>query len=418
MKMPFLISNPRILCRTELTIFVDYYFCICHSALTTSNEIYDQRYKLQNTLHALAAEIREHQNKMKEYNIQVMAEKNRWNKKRIQFEQNQLSRILPSRTGNYRTGTNYIQRYISRIDITGISHQVGDCLADIVDVVDSVAHGLVRLEKFHEKLILPPQPTTSTTDPVTGDVTSQKRQRNDKDLRHEIEILNQKLRSSEEVRATAWRKVLKTKAEYSISHDISSNHIPRFAQLDMNMVHSIPVPLLRQNMTQKLVPTSSTPNYPTYTPAAIRRPSTGGTKRSAPSGGSTLPSKIRPSQSMKKLALNEHNLSSSSKDILDKGSTTAGTTLLQSQSPPRSPTGSGTGGVNSTGGSESKYSAARVKERIGADGTVAPVSEPKLTKDGLYVRPAGRTRKGMDWDALRGIWIPASNANASNDEDD
>ncbi len=56
--------------------------------------------------------------------------------------------------------------------------------------------------------------------------------------------------------------------------------------------------------------------------------------------------------------------------------------------------------------SESKYSAARIKERIADDGTVAPVSEPKRTADGLFQRPAGRTRKGMDWDAIRGIWVP------------
>ena len=43
--------------------------------------------------------------------------------------------------------------------------------------------------------------------------------------------------------------------------------------------------------------------------------------------------------------------------------------------------------------SQSKYSAARVRERISADGTVAPVSEPKKTKDGLYQRPAGRKRR-------------------------
>jgi len=56
--------------------------------------------------------------------------------------------------------------------------------------------------------------------------------------------------------------------------------------------------------------------------------------------------------------------------------------------------------------SDSKYSAARVRERITADGTVMPVSEPKKSKDGLYLRPAGRTRKGMEWDAIRGIWVP------------
>jgi hypothetical protein len=59
--------------------------------------------------------------------------------------------------------------------------------------------------------------------------------------------------------------------------------------------------------------------------------------------------------------------------------------------------------------SDSKYSAARVRERISSDGTVAPVSEPKRDKDGLFMRPAGRTRKGMNWDAVRGIWVPEPN---------
>ena len=74
---------------------------------------------------------------------------------------------------------------------------------------------------------------------------------------------------------------------------------------------------------------------------------------------------------------------------------------VASYTPPRSVIGNPDGL-----GSESKYSAARVRERIGADGSVAPVSEPKKTKDGLYQRPAGRTRKGMQWDAIRGIWVP------------
>jgi hypothetical protein len=56
--------------------------------------------------------------------------------------------------------------------------------------------------------------------------------------------------------------------------------------------------------------------------------------------------------------------------------------------------------------SDSKYSAEKVRQRRSADGTVAPVSEPKKTKEGLYMRPAGRTRKGMRWDAFAGVWVP------------
>ena len=62
--------------------------------------------------------------------------------------------------------------------------------------------------------------------------------------------------------------------------------------------------------------------------------------------------------------------------------------------------------INRPPSSDPKYSAAKVKQRIATDGSVAPVSEPKKTKDGLYMRPSGRTRKGMQWDALRGLWVP------------
>ena len=61
-------------------------------------------------------------------------------------------------------------------------------------------------------------------------------------------------------------------------------------------------------------------------------------------------------------------------------------------------------GTNSA--SVSKYSAAKVRERMSNDGSVAPVAEPKKDKDGLFIRPAGRTRKGMKWDAVQGIWVP------------
>ena len=61
----------------------------------------------------------------------------------------------------------------------------------------------------------------------------------------------------------------------------------------------------------------------------------------------------------------------------------------------------------STGSSQSKYSADKVKARIFSDGSVMPVSAPKRGKDGLFMRPAGRQRKGMDWDAINGKWIPS-----------
>jgi len=59
------------------------------------------------------------------------------------------------------------------------------------------------------------------------------------------------------------------------------------------------------------------------------------------------------------------------------------------------------------GGHGPKYHAIS-RERIAADGSVAPASEARRGRDGLYARPAGRTRKGMNWDAVRGIWVPST----------
>lgn len=53
-----------------------------------------------------------------------------------------------------------------------------------------------------------------------------------------------------------------------------------------------------------------------------------------------------------------------------------------------------------------KYSQTNVNARKNSDGTVVPVSTPKLLPDGTYARPAGRQRKGMDWDAIKGCWFP------------
>jgi len=53
-----------------------------------------------------------------------------------------------------------------------------------------------------------------------------------------------------------------------------------------------------------------------------------------------------------------------------------------------------------------KYSTTNVNARKNPDGTVIPASTPKLLPDGRFARPAGRQRKGMDWDSVNGWWVP------------
>ena len=49
-----------------------------------------------------------------------------------------------------------------------------------------------------------------------------------------------------------------------------------------------------------------------------------------------------------------------------------------------------------------------IKARIFPDGSIKPVVAPKQLKDGTFQRPAGRKRKGMDWDSNRGVWTPSN----------
>lgn len=53
-----------------------------------------------------------------------------------------------------------------------------------------------------------------------------------------------------------------------------------------------------------------------------------------------------------------------------------------------------------------RYSQTNVNARKQDDGTVVPVSAPKLMPDGTFARPKGRQRKGMEWDAVKGCWYP------------
>lgn len=349
-----------------------------------SNDIYTRRATVQNHYNNILSEQRIKQNLVEEYAMKLTLEKNRWHQKRMLFEHSKLNSVLPSRNGGYLTGSSYIQHFMTRSDHTGISHHVGSCLADIVDAVDNAARGLIVLEKFPERFVPPPDPIQ--IDMINGESDFQRLKRIESKMRVDLEDLNQRLQSSEEVRNNAWKRLLKTKCEFNVQHDVHNGlyQYPKLVTLDAQWINSLAMPPLQQSSTQKLTPQTigitSSINSPigSYKPAARRvahpRPPTAPQTSvdSVPAGSGRQPSIVP--------------------------------TIDDAASMTPSATGSGSGTAAGTA-SESKYSAARVKERIAADGSVAPVSEPKMTKDGLFQRPAGRQRKGMDWDAVRGIWI-------------
>jgi hypothetical protein len=295
-------------------------------------ELVNHRTYLQTQINQLAAQIRTlSQNVQSDYVIQVALAKNCWNLERRSFETNKLNQLLPSKNGCVPTGTRMTQAYKSLPShIAGLPEIVADCVADIVDCVENIAQGRIRNERFSEPFVVPKP---------SADVEAlQHAKQVEATKRNELNSFTLRLRTSEGERLRAWRKMLKTKAEFDIPHQhYSSTGQIRVVQLDQNLCNTLPLPALHLTATQG-VPQE-------------------------------LPGK----------------------------SFVASYTPMHTVRPPPS----------SAYMSESKYSTARVRDRIASDGTVAPVSKPKMTKEGLYQRPAGRTRKGMEWDAVRGIWIPA-----------
>lgn len=292
------------------------------AAFRKSNELFERRQRLQARLIQVSQEQHGAMGKAtSDYGVQFSVAKNRWAKSKTLFEQERLNKVLPSRFGRPPVGTPFTKQYMSHHD--AMFQQVGSCVADIVDVVEGISSGQIRVGgKFTEQFVPPPTPSVFPDQAVL--------QQQEAAVRKELNNLQNSLRQSEEERNRTWKKMLKTKSEFDIPHHSGMRRMDNYSNLQP--------PPLRSSTTQSIPHEMvAAPNLmASYTP----------------------------------------------------------TSRTHHPGPDFS-------------GSTSKYSAARVRERISADGTVAPVSEPKKTKEGLYQRPAGRTRKGMEWDAVRGIWVPS-----------
>jgi hypothetical protein len=154
-----------------------------------------------------------------------------------------------------REGTLYTRTYTTQPDPTGLCAQVGDCLADIVDAVENDAYGRMRIEKFREPLVLPPNPVLA--DPSS--VEAQKHHldqmiiQNRKGLNNTIHQLN----VVETERERAWKRYLKVKCEAGIPHDVyTTSGMVRRIQLDQSLLYQIPMPPLHKGVLD------ATPNAP------------------------------------------------------------------------------------------------------------------------------------------------------------
>ena len=221
------------------------------------------------------------------------------------------------------------------------------------------------LPKEFKKFV--PPPLSTDRDPIinttTGETMSQYHERLESNMRREMTRIQARLGTNEEERKRAWRKLLKVKQEFEPAVAVGSggNYRRRAAAAAVaaaGHVH-IPAPPLR-----------GTP---------------GGPLRYAPQ---PLPDFVPPPQNL------------------------AAATAVAAPAPNSAVTNPRTPRPGQQR-SESKYSAERIRARKYSDGSVMPVTMPKKDKNGLYMRPAGRRRKGMNWDAIRGVWIPSDNPDST-----
>ena len=224
----------------------------------------------------------------------------------------------------------------------GVYSILGTCMADIVDASILFGQGKLTAPPL-EPFVPPRRPADQVIDTNTGETLAQYTTRNESEWKRNLTVLESRLSVSEDERRHAWKKLMRVKVEIELPQ-LQAQSRGRGMPTAANFLNA-PCPPLRQNGQQPLPRDYNMPSraaVPTYMPAA------------SSSAGTTKPG----------------------------------------------------GGVGLSTLNMPKYTASGVQQRTSRDGSVAPVSEPKKTPDGLYQRPAGRQRKGMQWDAVRGIWVP------------
>jgi len=277
--------------------------------------------------------------------------KAQWLREKRAYDIRRCSVVLPSMQGRRQQGTAKTAAY-SR---GGPLHaHVAVCLADIIDGCITLSEGKMLVTPFREYVPLPPNDEDKEL-PNKVQAKKESLMRLESEVKQQYSQANQQYQQSEQTRNRAWRKMLQTKSIIGATQelfDIRRNGYYRVTRVTAANHMHFPLPSLHQSRREPLPEEGPSIN------------------RAAPAFQAFAPY----------------------------------TPPVPRPAPTPTPTPSPAPAPRNV--STSKYSAARVRERIAADGTVAPVSELKRGKDGLYLRPSGRKRKGMEWDGRNGRWVP------------
>jgi hypothetical protein len=324
-------------------------------AFRSSNDLYMRKMKTESEITGLAYEYRMKISKMmNDMSVSGAIYKARWKARKEAHDRQRAAQCMPSSYNRVPIGTP-LSAEASKDESDASRAVVARTLSDMIDgVVTRTTDPNWKDTPFDEPFERPPtnDPNDAVCDPATGETFRQRQSRIEAHLKNKLVEISKLLAGAEETRKHRWKRMMKTKQEFDIPHQHITTSGGRRTQVrvDSRQLHLLPLPPLGPSSSSGMV---ATPSYAPSSMAAYTPPP-------VPQGPSLPPArtKIRSAYGMN---------------------------------------------------SDSKYSAAQMMQRIGTDGTVAPVTEPKKGNDGLYQRPAGRSRIGMEWDALRGVWVPSAN---------
>lgn len=237
--------------------------------MRASAEAFNQREKVKQDINALTSQLSNQAHAFKEqYSIQIRHAKNQWNADRVHFEKEKLQKLLPSRNGIKPTGTPLTQSYSSHRDQLNLAKEVGTCLADVVDTVDSIALGTVQNEHFSEPFVRPAPPAGFDAEALERGKQLETFKRN------ELNALTLRVRSCEDERLHAWKKLLKVKGEHKMQQQLcTSTGTWRNIQLDANNHSKFPMPALQQSGLETLPNPGNLGNASSFTPRVRKVPS-------------------------------------------------------------------------------------------------------------------------------------------------
>lgn len=287
--------------------------------------------------------------------------------------------------------------------------------------------------------------------------SSRKQEEQESLLRRQMAAVEARFAASEEDRKRVWRKLQKLRAEFdqqqvhlSTQGSSAQQQQQQVSNTTVNRTRVSAPPSSHQSQTLRHQASSSSSAVQPHSAVATRPTMASETSTSVPtsSRGAMVPSALLPavvpeaasvssaSQSHPTHSI-EPNTSTSNADGVPEALVSAHVAAVESTGSLQSDDGGAQQSSKPGDKYGGKYSVEKVRERIYPgtllhsffvfvspsiaaisflsvnvsgnrykDGSVLPVQVPKRNKDGLYQRPAGRQRKGMDWDAERGVWIP------------